>query len=189
MPDDDFTELTLLEAEERMQKSLDSLKRDFAAIRSTRASSNMVDHIMVDYYGVLTPINQVAGMSVPEPRMLLISPFDKSSIGDVEKAILKSDLGISPQNDGDVIRIILPELSMERRQELVKQVHSRLEECRIAIRNIRRDTNDLIKKQKAEGLSEDEIKSAQDDVQKLTDQMIKSAEAQASQKEESILTV
>lgn len=189
MPDDDFIEMTLLDAEERMEKSLGSLKRDFAAIRSTRASTQMVDHVSVDYYDTPTPLNQLAGLSVPESRILVISPFDKSAMGDIEKAILKSDLGITPQNDGSVIRLILPELSMERRQELVKQVHSRLEEAKVSIRNIRRDTNDVFKKQKAEGLSEDEIKGAQDDVQKLTDKLIKSAEDLAKTKEESILTV
>ena len=172
-----------------MNKSLDSFRRDLAAIRSTRASVNMLDHVTVEYYGADTPINQLASLSVPEARMLLITPFDKGSLHDVERAILKSDLNITPQSDGNVIRIILPELSMERRQELVKQVHTRLEEARVAVRNIRRDTNDVFKKQKSEGMSEDQIKDAQTSVQELTDREIKRAEDMAAQKEESILTV
>lgn len=190
MPEDNEYIMTLLmESEERMQKSLDSLKRDFAAIRSTRASTQMVDHINVDYYGAETPLNQLATLTVPEPRMLMVSPFDKSSIQDIEKAILKSDLNITPQSDGEVIRIILPELSMERRQELVKQVKSRLEEAKVSVRNIRRDANDSVKKKKSDGMSEDEIKDTQDEIQKLTDGIIKQAEDLAQKKEDSILTV
>ena len=185
MPEDDeFIETLLLESEERMQKSLESMKRDFAAIRSTRASTQMVDHISVDYYGADTPLNQLATLTVPEARMLMIAPFDKSSIQDIEKAILKSDLNITPQNDGEVIRIILPELSMERRQELVKQVKTRLEDAKVAIRNIRRDSNDAVKKKKSDGMSEDEIKDTQDEIQKLTDGLIKQAEDMAQQKED-----
>ncbi len=185
--DENSTEMILLESEERMQKSIDSLNRDLANIRSTRATPSMLDHITVEYYGADTALNQLATVNAPEPRMLVIQPFDKGSMGDIEKAILKSDLGLTPQNDGNVIRLILPELSMERRQELVKQVHKRLEEARVSVRNIRRDANDELKK--LDGVSEDEIKSAQDEVQKLTDAHIKQGEEAAAKKEEGILSV
>lgn len=179
----------LLESEDRMDKSVEALKRDLANIRSTRATPSMLDQISLDYYGAITPLNQIATIQAPEARMLLISPFDKSSMGDIEKAILKSDLGLSPQNDGQVIRLFLPELSMERRQELVKQVHKRMEDARVSVRNIRRDTNEELKKLKAGGVSEDEIKGAQDEAQKLTDACIKKGEEMVTQKEESILSV
>ena len=179
----------LLEAEDRMEKSFDALKRDLTTIRSTRATPSMLDHITVEYYGAATPLNQLATINAPEPRMLMISPFDKGSAGDIEKAILKSDLGLTPQNDGTAIRLFLPELSMERRQELVKQVHKRMEEARVSVRNIRRDAIEELKKLKTAGVSEDEIKSAQDEAQKLTDACIKKGEELATQKEEAILSV
>lgn len=179
----------LLEVEERMEKSLESLKRDLATIRTSRASVSMVDHIQVEYYGAMTPLNQLATVSVPEARMIMISPFDKSSTQSIEKAILKSDLNITPQSDGQVIRIILPELTMDRRKELVKQVKARLEEARVSIRNVRRDGIDGVKKLSGKGHSEDEIKTAQDDIQKLTDKEVHNAETIATEKEESILTV
>lgn len=177
----------LLDAEERMQKSLEALQKDFATIRSTRASPNMLDQIEAEYYGAMCPLNQLASVSVPEARILLIQPFDKSSLSAIEKAIQKSDLNLSPQNDGTVIRLILPELSMERRQELVKQVKQRLEEAKVAIRNVRRDANEVLKK--STGHSEDEIKAAQDEMQKVTDTYTGKAETIAEKKEESILTV
>lgn len=170
-----------------MQKSVDSLQKDLAGIRSTRANAAMVDGVMVEYYGSSVPLNQVASISTPEARMLLITPYDKNALGDIEKGILKSDVGITPSNDGSVIRLVLPELSMERRQELVKQVKSRTEECRVAIRNIRRDILEEIKK--LQGKSQDEIKHTQDEVQKLTDGYIHKADDLAVQKEKSILTV
>ena len=147
----------------------------------------MIDGIQVEYYGAMTPLNQLASLSIPEARMMLLTPYDKSALGDIEKAIQKSDLGLTPQNDGTMIRLVLPELSMERRQELVKQVKSRLEETRVAIRNVRRDANDHVKK--LSGLPEDDVKSGQEEIQKLTDQSIGEAEKLAEQKEESILTV
>jgi len=176
-----------LEAEDRMEKSLDAFKRDMQSIRSSRASPAMVQHLNVDYYGTPTPLQQLATINVPEARMLTISPYDKSAMSDIEKAILKSDLNLTPQNDGNLIRLILPELSGERRQELVKQLKNRLEEARVSIRNIRRDSNDAIKKIK--GLPEDEIRGAQDDVQKLTDRFISQAEDLARSKEQEITTI
>ncbi len=189
MPDNNeiSIEEIVLTAEERMQKSLDSLKRDFAAIRAARATSNMVDHVQVEYYGSMAQLNQLATISIPEPRMIMISPFDKSSISAVEKAILKSDLNLTPQNDGSVIRLVLPELTMDRRKELVKQVKTRLEEARVSIRNIRRDSLDDLKK--VSGHSEDEIKSVQEEIQQLTNKFVEKSEELANQKEESILTV
>lgn len=193
MPDQSSEDIGLeeitLEAQEKMEKSLEALKRELATIRSTRASVNMVDHIQVEYYGAPVPMNQVATISVPEARMLMITPFDKSAMHEIEKAIQKSDLGITPQNDGSVIRLILPEMTMERRQELVKQVKHRLEETRVSVRNIRRDANDSMKKLSGKGHSEDEVKSGQEEIQKVTDEFIKKAEEIAAEKEESILKV
>ncbi|MBE7438530.1 MAG: ribosome recycling factor [Spirochaetales bacterium] len=186
-PDEISIEEIQLEAEDRMEKSLDAFKRDMQAIRSSRASPAMVQHLTVDYYGTATPLQQLATINVPEARMLTISPYDKSVMTDIEKAILKSDLNLTPQNDGNLIRLILPELSGERRQELVKQLKNRLEEARVSIRNIRRDSNDAIKKIK--GLPEDEIRGAQDDVQKLTDRFIGQAEELARSKEQEITTI
>jgi ribosome recycling factor len=177
------------ESESRMVKALDAMQRDMNAIRSTRANPTMLDGIFIEYYGTTMPLNQMATISVPEPRMLMISPFDKSAMTDIEKAIMKSDLNITPQNDGTVIRLILPELSMERRNELVKQVKHRLEESRVAVRNIRRDANEDVKKLSTKGFSEDDIKSAQEDVQKLTNKFIQKAESMAEEKEKSILTI
>ena len=177
------------EAEKRMQKTIESFKKDIANIRSTRASAAMLDHIQVDYYGSLTPLNQLASVSVPEARVLLIKVYDKASIGEVEKALLKSDIGITPQNDGEVIRLVMPELSTERRRELVKQLKARLEDGRVSLRNIRREGNEEIKKMKSKGASEDEIKDGQEDMQKLTDRYIKQSEELAKQKEAGILKV
>ena len=179
----------LLESEERMEKSIESFQRDLNNIRSRRAAPAMVDQIQVEYYGAMTPLQQLATISIPEARVIMISPFDKSSMGDVEKALLKSDLGLTPQSDGVVIRLVLPELSGDRRKELVKQVKGRTEDARVAIRNIRRDANDQIKKLKDGGVSEDDIKAAQGEVQKLTDGFIKKAEDLADAKEQDILTI
>lgn len=177
----------IAELKTRMQKSVDSLQKDLAGIRSTRANAAMVDGVHVDYYGSMVPLNQVASISTPEARMLVITPYDKNALGDIEKAILKSDVGITPANDGTVIRLILPELSMERRQELVKQVKTRTEEARVSIRNVRRDILEEIKK--LQGKSQDEIKHTQDEIQKLTDGYVHKADDLAVQKEKSILTV
>jgi ribosome recycling factor len=179
----------LLESEERMEKSIESFQRDLNNIRSSRAAPGMVDQIQVEYYGAMTPLQQLATISIPEARIIMISPFDKSSMGDIEKALLKSDLGLTPQSDGVVIRLVLPELSGDRRKELVKQVKGRTEDARVAIRNIRRDANDQIKKLKDGGVSEDDIKAAQGEVQKLTDGFIKKAEDLADAKEQDILTI
>lgn len=179
----------LLESEDRMSKSVDSLKKDIKNIRSGRAAPSMVDSISIDYYGSLTPLNQLASVTVPEARMLVIAPYEKKILGDIEKAILKSDLNITPQNDGVVVRLVLPDLSTERRHELVKQLKGRVEEARVAIRNIRRDTNDGIKKLAAKHLSEDDIKAAQEENQKLTNKFMALIDDVAEKKEKDIMTV
>lgn len=177
------------EAEAKMQRSISTFQKELNNIRSSRATPSMLDHVQVEYYGANMPLNQLATINAPEARMIVITPFDKSAMSDIEKSILKSDLNLTPQNDGNVIRLILPELSMERRQELAKQVKHRLEEARVAIRNVRRDANEHIKKLSGKGLSEDELKASQGDVQKLTDSMIHKAEELATKKEKEILTV
>ncbi len=178
------------EADERMQKSLEALKREFGSIRAGRANPSLLDKVQVEYYGAATPINQLANISVPEPRMLAIQPWDKSSLPAIEKAILKSDLGLNPSSDGTVIRIIIPQLTAERRADLVKTVKKKAEESRVAIRNVRRDGIESLKKlEKDHTASEDEVKRAQDDVQKLTDKMIKEVDRILEVKEQEITEV
>jgi ribosome recycling factor len=180
-------ESIIREAKSRMDRTLENLKRELNTIRSNRANPAMLDGLHAEYYGVETPLNQLATISVPEARVLMISPFDKTALNAIEKAILKSDLGLTPANDGSVIRLILPEMTMDRRQELVKQVKQRLEEAKVAIRNIRRDANDELKK--LSHISKDDQKHYQDEIQKTTDQHIHRAEEMAKEKEESILKV
>ncbi|MCF8010781.1 MAG: ribosome recycling factor [Clostridiales bacterium] len=180
----------LKEAENNMQKSLDVLKGELASLRAGRATPALLDKVKVDYYGVQTPLNQLASITAPEPRMLVIQPYDKSIFNDIEKAIMKSDLGITPANDGKVIRLSIPQLTEERRNELVKVVKKKAEEGRVAVRNIRRDVNDMLKKQqKKSEISEDDLKRLQDDVQKLTDKYIKKIDDTASAKEKDIMTL
>lgn len=163
------------ESESKMKKALESLKQDLSSLRAGRANPALLDGITVDYYGTKTPLNQLANISAPEPRLLVIQPYDKSAIENIEKAILQSDLGLNPNNDGSVVRLSIPELTEERRQELVKLVKQKGEESKVAVRNIRREANDVLKKkEKNKEISEDDCKSAQDDIQKLTDKYIKS---------------
>ena len=176
-------------AKERMDKSIESFQKSILQIRSSRASASMLDQVRVEYYGSSTPLNQIAAIATPEPRMLLITPYDTNSLKDIEKALIKSDLGMNPQNDGSVIRLVLPELSMERRKELVKQLKFRLEDARVSLRNIRRDANEEVKKLKSSGISEDEIKMGQTEIQKATDLQIQKCEKITSEKEKSILTI
>lgn len=158
---------------QRMEKSIAALKDEFNAIRTGRASATLFDKVRVDYYGQPTPLNQVATVSVPEARSVVIQPFDKTLIGEIEKAIQKSELGLHPSNDGKIIRIAIPPLTAERRKELVKQAKAAAETSRVAIRNIRRDGNDDLKKQQKDSkLTEDELKSAEDALQKSTDKFI-----------------
>ena len=176
--------------EEKMKKALDALRREYVTLRAGRATPALLDKITVDYYGTPTPINQVANISVPEPRMISIQAWEKTMIAQIEKAILKSDLGLTPNSDGVVIRLNIPQLTQQRRTELVKVVHKKAEENRIAIRNFRRDANDMIKKlEKEKSISEDEGKKAQDDMQKLTDKYVKEVDQVMSAKEKEILEV
>lgn len=174
----------------KMQKTMDSLDSEMGTIRAGRANPNVLNRIMVDYYGTPTPIQQVANVSVPEPRMIQIQPWEKSMLKVIEKAIMVSDLGINPTNDGTAVRLLFPELTEERRKELVKDVKKKGEGAKVAIRNIRRDANDMIKKQlKASEISEDEQKGAEDDIQKLTDEFIAKVDNLVDEKSKEIMTV
>jgi len=176
--------------ESRMEKTLGVLKVELSKIRTGRANASLLDHVRVDYYGSEVPINQVANLSVPEPRTIVIAPWEKSMLQKVEKAILSSDLGINPSNDGEIIRLTLPELNEERRKEFVKQVKQIGEKARVAVRNVRRDANDEIKKQvKDDGLSEDESKRLQERIQQATDKHIAEIELILERKEQDILTL
>ncbi|MGB8000268.1 MAG: ribosome recycling factor [Anaerobacillus sp.] len=180
----------LKNTEERMQNGISSLKRELATLRAGRANASLLDKIQVDYYGAPTPINQLAGISIPEARMLLIQPYDKTAVGDIEKAILKSDLGLTPSNDGNVIRLTIPALTEERRKDLVKLVKKYAEESKVVIRNIRRDANDDLKKKEKDGdITEDELRRGNDDVQKLTDKYVAEADSVATDKEKEIMEV
>ncbi|WP_400247269.1 ribosome recycling factor [Niallia sp. JL1B1071] len=175
---------------EKMNKAIQSYSRELASIRAGRANASLLDRITVDYYGSPTPINQIAGISVPEARLLVIQPYDKTILGDIEKAILKSDIGLNPSNDGSVIRLSIPMLTEERRKELVKNVKKESEEAKIAIRNIRRDGNDDLKKLEKNGdITEDALRGFNDDIQKLTDEFISKIDALTKEKEKEILEV
>ncbi len=174
----------------KMDKAIASLEYDYAAIRAGRANPALLDKITVDYYGTPTPLQQVGTVAVPEARMLTIQPWDASILGDIEKAILKSDLGITPNNDGKMIRINFPALTEDRRKELVKGVSKRAEEAKVAIRNIRRDAIDAYKAQKKNGeITEDDLKSAETDIQKLTDQYTKDIDGIAAKKDKEIMEI
>lgn len=178
------------DAEERMKKSIEHLSKDLASMRAGRANPAMVERISVDYYGSPTPINQLANVTVPEARLLVIQPWDKSMITDIEKAIMRSDLGITPSNDGNVIRLAVPQLTEERRKELAKVVKKRVEEARVAVRNIRREANDMLKSSEKDKLiSEDENKKGADEIQKLTDKYVKNVDAVLQAKEKEIMEV
>lgn len=174
----------------QMDKTIEALKFEFSTIRAGRANAQMLDKIRVDYYGTPTPINQVGSISVPEPRTLLINPWDKSAMKDIEKAIMNSDLGLNPTNDGDVIRLNIPALTEERRIELTKQAKKASEEFKVRIRNERRDANDKLKKLEKEGeITEDDLKKAQDNVQKMTDKYTKEVDVLLEVKEKDIMAV
>lgn len=176
--------------EEKMQKCVDYLLTEFAAIRAGRANPNVLNKIRVDYYGTPTPIQQVANVSVPEPRMIQIAPWDKSLIKAIEKAIMTSELGINPNNDGVVIRLIFPEVTEERRKELSKDVKKKGEEQKVAIRNVRRDGIDAVKKlEKAAEITEDDLKNLEDQLQKLTDKFVKEVDKAVEDKTKEIMTV
>ena len=174
----------------RMQKSLEHLASEFATVRAGRANAGVLDQIQVEYYGSPTPIQQVASISSPDPRSLLIQPWDNTVLKAIEKAILKSDLGINPTNDGKCIRLLFPQLTEERRKELAKQVKKYSEECKVAIRNIRRDAMDAYKKQqKASEITEDDLKNLEKDMQKMTDEFIKKVDEMTAKKEKELYAI
>ena len=185
-----MTKEILANAKDKMEKSVSALSRQLASIRAGRANAGLLDRISVDYYGSPTPVNQIAGISVPEARLLVIQPYDKSALGDIEKAIMKSDLGITPTNDGNIIRLAIPALTEERRKELAKQVKKEAEEAKVAVRNVRRDANDDLKKKKKAGeITEDDLRGYGEDIQKLTDDFIAKVDAVAKDKEQELLEV
>lgn len=180
----------LATSEEHMKKTISSLKREYASLRAGRATPALLDPIMVDYYGTPTPLKQVASISVPEPRMLVIAPWEKSMLHAIEKAIMKSNLELSPNSDGTVIRLAIPQLTKERRSELVKDINKKAEEGKIALRNIRRDANDSVKKaEKAKEITEDDSKKAQEDMQKLVDKYVNEIDNVKTTKEKEIMEV
>ena len=175
--------------EEKMTKAYEFLQSDYASIRAGRANPHILDKLRVDYYGTPTPIQQVGNITVPEARIIQIAPWEKSLIKAIEKAIMTSDIGITPSNDGSVIRLVFPELTEERRKDLVKEVKKKAEEAKVAVRNIRREGNDAFKKLGKEDVTEDEIKSLEEDLQKLTDKYIKNVDALMEEKSKEIMTV
>lgn len=176
--------------DEKAKKALEALRKDLQTLRAGRATPALLDKIMVDYYGTPTPVNQVGNISVPEPRLIVIQPWEKKLLSLIEKAIMKSDLGLTPTSDGVVIRLLIPQLTQQRRTELVKVVHKKAEESRVAIRNLRRDANEAFKKMEKDKLiSEDELKKAQEDIQKLTDKFIKEIDQVVVAKEKEIMEV
>ena len=175
---------------DKMAKAITGYSRELASIRAGRANASLLDRISVEYYGAPTPVNQLAGISVPEARLLVIQPYDKTSLGDIEKAILKSDLGLNPTSDGNIIRISIPALTEERRKELVKVVKKAAEEAKVVIRNVRRDANDDLKKlEKAGDITEDDLRGYSEDIQKLTDENINKIDEMTKEKEKEILEV
>lgn len=186
---EDFME-NIKDIEGRMQKSVDNLKEEYVTIRAGRANPHILDRLRVDYYGTPTPIQQVANVSVPEARMIQIQPWEASLIKDIEKAILVSDLGLTPNNDGKTIRLVFPELTEDRRKELAKDIKKKGDNAKVAIRNIRRDANDAIKKEnKAGDISDDEAKNSEDEIQKITDKYIAIIDSAIDDKTKEILTV
>ena len=178
------------EAKDKMHKAAENLQRNLGQIRAGRANASLLDRVQVTYYGVPTPLNQMASITIPEARVLMITPFDKSMVQEVEKALLASDLGITPTSDGNVIRLVVPQLTEERRKELAKEVKKEAEQAKVAIRNIRRDAIDEYKKQqKNSEITEDDLRSAEKDIQDLTDKSIKELDKIASDKEKELLEV
>lgn len=175
--------------EKKMQKAYDNLETEYASIRAGRANPHVLDKIKIDYYGTPTPLQQVGNITVPEPRMLQIQPWEKSLLREIEKAILASDLGIHPSNDGHVLRLVFPELTEERRKELVKEIKKKGEANKVAIRNARRDGNDSFKKLGKSDISEDEVKQLEEKLQKMTDKFIKKIDELIEKKSKEILTV
>lgn len=178
------------DTQQHMDKSLDVLRRELSTIRTGRANPTIIEHLSIDYYGAPTPLLQIAAITSPDPRQLLVQPYDRSALGNIERALRQSDLGFNPVNDGSLIRIVIPPLTEERRRELVKLVHKRVEEAKVSIRNVRRDANDHLRKMKKDkDISEDDEKRAEDRLQKLTDGAIRQADTIGQQKEAEMLEV
>lgn len=185
-----MSEAVISSTQERMDKVVQNVRKEFASVRAGRATPAMLDKVMVDYYGSPMPVNQVAGVSSPEPRLLVISPWEKNMLTEIEKAIQKSDLGLNPANDGTVIRLSIPALTEERRQDLVKQVRKMAEEARVAVRNVRRDANDELKKAEKNGdISEDESRRFMDKIQQITDKSIAQVDSLLEDKEKDVTQV
>jgi ribosome recycling factor len=185
-----MTKQVIDQAKDKMSKAIQALQRELATIRAGRANASLLDKVVVDYYGAPTPVNQLASISVPEARLLVIQPYDKSVVGEVEKAILKSDLGLTPTSDGSIIRITIPPLTEERRKELVKLVRKEAEEAKVAVRNVRRDANEDLKKLEKNGeITEDDLRGYTEDVQKITDEHVKKIDDIAKKKEKEIMEV
>lgn len=179
-----------MDVEERMQKSVEAVKKNLVTIRTGRASASILDRVMVEYYGAPTPLAQMASISVPNSQQLSISPYDKSVLGDIERAIIESDLGLTPNNDGDLIRINIPAITEDRRKELLKQCKAMGEDGKVSVRNVRRDGVEAAKKmEKAGDIGEDECKGTQDGIQKLTDNFVKEIDTVVSAKEKEVMTV
>ena len=177
-------------SKEKMEKTVQSLSRELATVRAGRANPALLDKVVVDYYGTPTPLNQLSNISAPEPRLLVVQPWDKSAMGTIEKAILKSDLGLTPNSDGNIIRIAIPQLTEERRRDLVKLVKKMAEESRVAVRNIRRDANDEIKRMEKSGdISQDDSRRLQDEIQELTNEYVEKVNEILSAKEQEIMEV
>ena len=185
-----MTKDVIKSAEDRLGKTLDGLKKDYGTLRAGRAAPSLLDKVLVDYYGTSTPVNQIANVTIPEPRMIMIKPYDRNSLKDIEKAIQKSDLGLTPNNDGTTIRLQIPQPTQERRKELVKVVSKKAEEAKVAMRNIRRDANESIKKlEKGKQITEDDRKDAQEEMQKLLDKYIKLVDSAKATKEKEVMEV
>lgn len=180
----------LNETKQRMSKSEESLRSELATLRAGNANPNLLNNITVDYYGVQTPVNQLAQVAVPEPRMITVKPYDKSALGDIERAIQVSDLGIAPQNDGELIRLTIPQLTEERRKELAKRVGEYAENAKISVRNIRRDAMDQVKSDEKDGsITEDELRNYEKQIQDITDESVSNIDQIAKEKEEELMTV
>ena len=185
-----MTKDVIKSAEDRLGKTLDGLKKEYGTLRAGRAAPSLLDKVMVDYYGTATPVNQIANVTVPEPRMIMIKPYDRNSLKDIERAIQKSDLGLTPNNDGTMIRLQIPQPTQERRKELVKVVSKKAEEAKVAMRNIHRDANESIKKlEKGKQITEDDRKDAQEEMQKLLDKYIKLVDGARATKEKEVMEV
>jgi ribosome recycling factor len=185
-----MTTEVITSSEDKLKKSLDALKKDYGTLRAGRATPSLLDKVMVDYYGTPTPVNQMANVTIPEPRIIMIKPYDKGTLKEIEKAIQKSDLGLNPNSDGIAIRLTIPQPTQERRKELVKVVNKKAEEAKVAMRNIRRDANEAIKKlEKDKKITEDDRKDAQDKVQKLLDKYIKLVDSTKATKEKEVMEV